>query len=122
MEPPHQAFVELNIVAAMVTIWKQRNRMTFDDKVPDLNQRKDMVQFQVEVTSRLSKGPSNRNTHDISILSFWNLSLRPRQAPKIKSCTWVPPVNNIINANTDGAACGNHGPSGIGATFKNSQK
>ncbi|KAF9600501.1 hypothetical protein IFM89_009950 [Coptis chinensis] len=106
------------LIGSMIEIWKHRNRINFEGKKANLDECKLLIQYDIFTTAHLSKASNNSSFRDVATLRAWNLTNRPRAAPTTKQCTWVPPERDFMKLNTDGAAFGNPGPSGIDVTFR----
>ncbi|KAF9619147.1 hypothetical protein IFM89_005161 [Coptis chinensis] len=102
------------VVAAMVSLWNMRNKVYFESKVPNLMNCKQFVRAQIVCTHHRSKACNGNNNWERLVLTNWAVTPRPKQAPQLKTCVWIPPEPNIMKLNIDGAVFGSPGPSGIG--------
>ncbi|KAF9602693.1 hypothetical protein IFM89_030581 [Coptis chinensis] len=109
------------VVAAMVSLWNMRNKVYFESKVPNLMNCKQFVRAQIVCTHHRSKACNGNNNWETLVLTNWAVTPRPKQAPQLKTCVWIPPEPNIMKLNIDGAVFGSPGPSGIGICCRDSE-
>ncbi|KAF5190054.1 hypothetical protein FRX31_020352 [Thalictrum thalictroides] len=102
----------------MVALWRHRNNIVFSEEHKDLNTCKKMVYDQVALTAGLSKSYVHDSYLDNVVARAWNVKTRLRKEPRLKECKWLLPDEDMVKANSDGAAKGNPGQAGAGTVFR----
>lgn len=100
-----------------MAIWKTRNKLRFDDKLPSL-----MRVFR-SIKAWLRFGAPHMPGHSSGILDsqlLVDLGIQPitRSRSTLRLVIWYPPIYPWFKLNTDGLAKGNPGPATCGDVFR----
>ncbi|KAF9607882.1 hypothetical protein IFM89_003586 [Coptis chinensis] len=107
------------LIGGMVTIWKQRNKVFFEDKKPSFIHCTKEITILVRQAHLLDSSSMYKSTIDVRTLLNWNLEARLHRAPRIRKCWWNLPILDMVKINCDGSSKGNPGVAGLGATCRN---
>ncbi|XP_019431608.1 PREDICTED: uncharacterized protein LOC109338759 [Lupinus angustifolius] len=106
------------IIYTIHTIWLCRNKNRFEDKMIYLAQAISRIKREVNLSDTLSSATGKNSLHEFCMFKALNLSVRPCKSPSITEVIWLPPTQNWIKINTDGATHGSPGYSGGGGIFR----
>ncbi|KAK2650615.1 hypothetical protein Ddye_018104 [Dipteronia dyeriana] len=106
--------------AVVWTIWEATNQVIFRDKHADSVYYVDLVRFRVAWWFKhLGKGSSESIT--LILENLKNCCVDVNLSKPLKRSSWVPPLNEALKFNVDGAARIEEGRVGIGGILRNSK-
>ncbi|PRQ22557.1 putative ribonuclease H-like domain, reverse transcriptase zinc-binding domain-containing protein [Rosa chinensis] len=102
---------------ALMAIWKERNKLRFDNKIPSLLRVFRSIRAWLRFIAPHTPG------HTVGLVDFQllvGLGIQPISRRRIapRWVLWHPPITPWIKLNTDGLAKGNPGPAACGGVFR----
>ncbi|CAL0318467.1 unnamed protein product [Lupinus luteus] len=110
--------ISASIINIINTIWFCRNQQRFSNITITLNMALSRIKLAISLSGATYKAFANNSLSDFALLR--SLSIKPNynRAPRIIEVHWLPPAQETIKINTDGAGRGNPGPSAGGGIFR----
>lgn len=101
-------------------IWKERNRIIFEDKKINLGKVIDAILSEVGSWLLVKKEFVDFSLNDF--IQNWNLCISVFTGQgSLGQPPWVPPIRGKFKVNFDGTSFGNPGPAGFGCVVRNHQ-
>ncbi|KAF9586772.1 hypothetical protein IFM89_040007 [Coptis chinensis] len=91
----------------MVSLWKHRNKVCFEEETVSLSKCQLFITSQVSYARQFSKGHMWGNGYDKEVAMNWGVLIKLGRAPKMRECEWLAPHGDIIKINSDSASRGN---------------
>ncbi|KAL5716366.1 hypothetical protein ACHQM5_018074 [Ranunculus cassubicifolius] len=88
----------------MVTLWKHRNKIYFEDTAKSEIGCKHAIQNHVTYAAKQSKGKNHQTQVEKDVMSRIGIEMRRQMPDSVQSCTWIPPAMGVIKWNCDGSA------------------
>ena len=104
---------KFSFLAAIWTIWKQRNRRFFEGLSPNESQMGEKIKHLVATWALCSAYPSSKEYQELQFYTIgrqWPFSYPHR--PRI-SKRWIPPPSSVLKLNFDGCALGHPRLAGV---------
>ena len=73
-------------------IWKARNTMKHDGRFIGVDVLRRLILGHIQAANRLATGCMFNSLEELRVLKSYNISCRPRRAPRIIEVNWHPPI------------------------------